>query len=230
MNKIIAGLLIFSSLNGLAHAADGVSEKFYVNQIKLLNLFNKKLNQPFNLKDFSGEWLRSVRTDAIYPGGCHPKLILTDPHIERRAEFNLEIDVDAYSSKGGPEMNLVAKTVGGKTLVLDQQMNFEASMLKGSLALWSRHSYGSGKYCVVVKPSEVSQITSLPFATPSREFLVCKKPSYDSQFDPKRECIREEYDPEVEFSSDDIDTQSARCIEIALKNPCTHYSIYVRNH
>ncbi len=108
-------MLIFSSLNGLAHSADGVSENFYVNQIKFLNLFNKKLNQSFNLKDFSGEWLRSVRTDAIYPGGCHPKLILTDPHIERRAEFNLKIDADAFSSKGGSEMNLVGKTVGGMT-------------------------------------------------------------------------------------------------------------------
>lgn len=230
MKKIITGLFLFTAMIGSALAFTGEQEKFFVNQVKLVNFFNKKLNQSFNQRDFSGEWLKSVRSDAIYPGACHPALIFKDPHIERRAEFNLKVDVDAYASKGGPEMIITSKSVSGKVLILDQRDNFEFAVFKGSLVKWSKKYDGPTQHCVVVKPSEVSDLTALPFTKPSREFLLCKTPGYVENFDPKGLCVEERYDPEVEFSSNEIDTKSAHCIEIALKNPCTHYNIYVRNH
>jgi hypothetical protein len=230
MKKIMTGLLILSAMSGSASALNAGHEEFFVNQVKLVNFFHKKLNQPLNLRDFYGEWLKSVRTDAIYPGGCHPVLILKDPNIERRAEFNLKVDVDTYADDGGPEMNITSKLVGGKMLVLDHRNNFGFGMFKGSLVKWSKKYDGAAQHCVVVKPYEVSELTALPFTKPSREFLLCKTPDYVENFDPKGLCVEERYDPEVEFSRDVIDTKSARCIEIGLKNPCTHYNIYVRNH
>lgn len=230
MKIVLTILLILSAKSGSTSALSGTEEKFFVNQVKLVNFFNKKLNRPINLGDFTGEWLKSVRSDAIYPGACHPALIFKDPQIEKRAEFNLKVDPDAYADDGGPEMNITTKLVGGKMLVLDQRNNFGFGMFKGSTVRWSKKYDGAAQYCVVVRPYEVSELTALPFTKPSREFLLCKTPQYVENFDPKGHCVEERYDPEVEFSSDVIDTKSARCIEIGLKNPCTHYNIYVRNH
>ena len=230
MKKVMTGLFLLTAMSGNASALIGEQEKFFVNQVKLVNFFNKKLNQPLNLRDFSGEWLKSVRTDAIYPGGCHPALIFKDPNIERRAEFNLKVDTDAYATRGGPEMNITSKLVGGKMLILDQRDNYGFATFKGSLVKWAKRSYDTDQHCVVVRPSEVSELTALPFTRPAREFLLCKTPGYVENFDPKGLCVEERYNPEVDFSSDVIDTKSARCVEIALKNPCSHYTIYVRNH
>jgi hypothetical protein len=230
MKKLMTGILILSAMSGSAFALSGGKEKFFVNQVKLVNFFSKKLNQPLNLKDFAGEWLKSERTDAIYPGGCHPALIFKDPNIEQRAEFYLKVDVDAYATRGGPEMNITSKLVGDKMLLLDKRDNYGLATFKGSLVKWAKRSYDTDQYCVVVSPSEISELTALPYTKPSREFLLCKTPGYVENFDPKGQCVEERYDPEVEFSSDEIDTKSARCIEIGLKNPCTHYNIYVRNH
>ncbi|MFY7993604.1 MAG: hypothetical protein ACOVP4_09955 [Bacteriovoracaceae bacterium] len=207
-----------------------MNEKIYVNQLKLVNFFNKKLNQSFNASEFLGEWLSPPRADQIYPGGCNASQLAKDPHIEKRVQLDLRVDVERYTYDGGPNMDITSKRVAAANVIMDRTNKYGLDIFSGSLARWSKKFSGSTEFCVVVKPAEVSQLTSLPFARPIRDFLLCKSPYYDAAYDQRKECILEESDPEDEFSEPEIDTQSDKCIKIALKNPCTHYNIYVRNY
>lgn len=210
-----------------AHSA----ETFYVNKLKLVALFTKKLNQPFNFKSFEGDWLEPSRPDQVYPGSCNPTDLERDPRIEFRAQFDLAVSIERYRSEGGPHMSFTSTVVGGKTLLLDRTKNYGLGVFKGALVQWNNHGYPAlTKYCVVIQPSEVSQLTSQPFSRPAKEFLVCKNTNYSYLFDPRKECVVSAENPSDEYSEAEIDRTSPRCIEIGLKNPCTHYNIYVRNH
>lgn len=206
-----------------AQAGEAGNETFHVNKLKLNTVFNAKLSQPFRFAPYAGEWLEPARADQIYTAGCSSgKDFEKDPWIETRERFDLAVSVSRYEENGGAYMDFASNTVGGKTLILDKSKRYYAEPFKGSLArAWKGGVGGSPEFCVVIQPSEVSQLTAQPFATPAKEFLVCKRPVYSVVYDPRRECVDE--DGEVDESSD-------RCVEIALKNPCAWYSVYVRNH